>query len=122
MIYLWLAVGGALGTMSRYAVSGWVVDRYGPSPLGTFTVNIAGSFLIGLILVLTEGRFLVSSDLRIFMTTGFLGGFTTFSTFMFETMGLLEDRSYQAALFNAGGSLLAGLIAVWLGMTVARLL
>jgi fluoride exporter len=122
MIYAWLAVGGALGTMSRYAVSGWVVHRFGPSPLGTFTVNIAGAFLIGLILVLTEGRFLVPGDLRIFLTTGFLGGFTTFSTFMFETMGLVEAGSLQRAFVNAGGSLAAGLVAVWLGMTVARLI
>ena len=122
MIYAWLAVGGALGTMSRYAVSGWVVNRFGPSPLGTFTVNIVGAFLIGLILVLTEGRFLVPSDLRVFLTTGFIGGFTTFSTFMFETMGLVETGSLQRAFVNAGGSLAAGLVAVWLGMTVARLI
>lgn len=121
MIYAWLAVGGALGTISRYAVSGWVVNRYGPNPLGTFTVNIVGAFLIGLILVLSEGRFLIRSDLRIFLTTGFLGGFTTFSTFMFETMGLVEAGSLERAFLNAGGSLLAGLVAVWLGMTVARL-
>jgi len=122
MIYAWLALGGAVGTMSRYAVSGWVVNRMGPSVLGTFTVNIAGSFLIGLILILTEGRFLVPSDVRTFTTTGFLGGFTTFSTFMFETMGLAESGSLGRAFFNAGGSLISGLIAVWLGMTIARLL
>ncbi len=122
MIYAWLACGGALGTMSRYAVSGWVIHRFGPSTLGTFTVNIVGSFLIGLILVLTEGRFLVPSDVRTFLTTGFLGGFTTFSTFMFETMGLVENGSLQRAFINVGGSLIAGLIAVWLGMTVARML
>ncbi len=122
MIYAWLAFGGAFGTMSRYAVSGWVVHRFGPSTLGTFTVNVAGSFLIGLILVLAEGRFLIPSDVRTFLTTGFLGGFTTFSTFMFETMGLVENGSLQGAFLNAGGSLLVGLIAVWLGMTVARLL
>jgi CrcB protein len=56
------------------------------------------------------------------MTTGFLGGFTTFSTFMFEAMNLIDERSYQAALLDVGGSLVAGLVAVWLGMTVARLL
>jgi CrcB protein len=121
MIYAWLAVGGALGTMSRYAVSGWVVNRYGPSPFGTFTVNIVGAFLIGFILVLSQDRFLIRSDIRIFLTTGFLGGFTTFSTFMFESMGLVEAGSLERAVLNLGGSLVAGLIAVWLGMTVARL-
>jgi fluoride exporter len=121
MIYAWLAVGGALGTMSRYAVSGWVVHRYGPSPLGTFTVNIVGAFLIGLILVIAQDRFLIRSDIRVFLTTGFLGGFTTFSTFMFETMELVEAGSLERAVLNAGGSLAAGLVAVWLGMTVARL-
>lgn len=122
MIYVWLACGGALGTMSRYAVSGWVVHRLGPSPLGTFTVNIGGSFLIGLILILTQNRLIVPSDVRLFLATGFLGGFTTFSTFMFETMGLVESHSLASAALNAGGSVVTGLIAVWLGMTVARLM
>jgi CrcB protein len=121
MIYAWLAVGGALGTMSRYAVSGWVINRYGPSPLGTFSVNIVGAFLIGFIIITSEERFLVRTDIRIFLTTGFLGGFTTFSTFMFESMSLMEAGSHERALLILGGSLLAGLIAVWLGMTAARL-
>jgi len=121
MIYAWLAVGGALGTMSRFAISGWVVNRYGPSPLGTFTVNIIGSFLIGFIMISSEERFLIRSDIRIFLTTGFLGGFTTFSTFMFESMGLVEAGSLERAVLNLGGSLVVGLVAVWLGMTVARL-
>jgi CrcB protein len=107
--------------MSRYAVSGWVVNRFGPSPLGTFTVNILGSFLIGFIMISAEERYLIRSDIRIFLTTGFLGGFTTFSTFMFESMGLVEAGSIERAVLNLGGSLAAGLVAVWLGMTVARL-
>lgn len=122
MLYLWLALGGALGTIGRYMVADWVVNRFGPSPLGTFTVNIVGSFLIGFFLVFAEDRLFISSDVRRFVAIGCLGGFTTFSSFMFETMGLLETGSFPAALLNIGGSLLTGLVAVWLGMLLARML
>lgn len=120
MVYLWLALGGAIGAVSRYAVSGWVLDRFGPSPAGTFAVNIVGSFLIGLFLVLTEERYLVSSSLRPLVAVGFLGSFTTFSTLSFETMALIEDGAWLGALLNSAGSLLCGLVVVWLGMMLAR--
>jgi CrcB protein len=121
-LYVALAGGGALGTVGRYTVSGWVVHWWGPTPLGTFAVNIVGSLLIGFILVFTQERVLISSNVRLFLATGFLGGFTTFSAFVFETMGLVEDHSLASAALNIGGSLISGLIAVWLGMTIARVL
>lgn len=80
MTYLWLALGGALGTLGRYAVSGWVYDRLGPGPLGIFVVNVSGAFLIGLFLELADGRALISPGLRQFVALGVLGGYTTFST------------------------------------------
>lgn len=120
MIYLWLALGGALGTVGRYAVSGWVVDRFGPAPLGPFVVNIVGALFIGFVIVLLEGRTLVAPEVRPFIAIGILGGFTTFSTFSYEIMVLVREGSLGAAALNAFGSLLCGLIAVWLGMTLAR--
>lgn len=118
--YLWLALGGALGTLSRYALSGAIDNRYGPSPLGIFVVNISGAFVIGFFLVLAQDRFLVSPDVRRFVAAGFCGGYTTFSTLAYETMTQLEDHNYWTAAANGLGSLAAGLVAVWLGMTLAR--
>ncbi|HEU5423383.1 MAG TPA: fluoride efflux transporter CrcB [Nitrolancea sp.] len=121
MVYLWLALGGALGTISRYTVSGWVAARYPSFPWGTFTVNIAGALVIGFFLTLAEERFLIAPEARVFVATGFLGGFTTFSTFSWETMALLRDGAFAPALGNAAGSLLTGLFAVYLGIVLARL-
>ena len=97
--YLWLALGGALGTLSRYALSGAIDNRYGPSPLGIFVVNISGAFVIGFFLVLAQDRFLVSPDVRRFVAAGFCGGYTTFSTLAYETMTQLEQSlvSIEAA-------------------------
>jgi fluoride exporter len=118
--YLWLALGGALGTLGRYVLSGAIDSRYGPSPLGIFVVNVSGAFVIGFFLVLAQDRILVSPDLRRFVATGLCGGYTTFSTFSYDTMTLIEDHRYATAAANGLGSLAAGLLAVWLGMTLAR--
>ena len=122
MVYLWLAIGGACGTISRYTVSGWVAERYPSFPWGTFTVTVVGALVIGFFLTLAEERFLISPQLRVFVATGFLGGFTTFSTFSWETMALLRDGAVVPAFGNAAGSLLTGLIAVYLGIVLARLI
>ena len=119
--YLWVALGGALGSMSRYAVSGWVAERFPSFPWGTLTVNVVGALIIGFFLTLAQERSLISPQLRIFFATGFLGGFTTFSTFSWETMALFRDGSLEQGLFNVVGSLAAGLIAVAAGITLARL-
>lgn len=122
MTYLWLALGGALGTLGRYAVSGWVYDRFGPGPLGVFVVNVTGAFLIGLFLELADGRALLSPGLRQFLALGVLGGYTTFSTLSYETMKLLETGDVAAAALNGLGSLAAGLAAVYAGTVAGRLL
>jgi CrcB protein len=119
--WVWLALGGALGTLGRYVVSGHVDERFGASPLGIFVVNISGAFAIGFFLTLAEGRFLISPDVRRFVATGILGGYTTFSTLSFESFKLLEAGDYTRGLANAFGSLAAGLVAVWLGMALARI-
>ncbi len=121
MAYLWVALGGALGSVSRYTVAGWVSAHYPSFPWGTFTVNVSGALIIGFFLTLAEERYLISPQLRVFIASGFLGGYTTFSTLSWETMGLLRDGPMFPALLNAVGSLLAGLVAVYAGIVLARL-
>jgi CrcB protein len=121
MVYVWLAAGGAIGTIGRYLVSGWVVARTGPSPWGTFAVNVIGAVIIGFFLTLAEGRFLIPPHVRVFIAVGILGGFTTFSTLSYETLQLARGGSLAGALLNGAGSLAAGLIAVYIGIVLARL-
>ncbi|MDH5753090.1 MAG: fluoride efflux transporter CrcB [Deltaproteobacteria bacterium] len=121
MSYLAVAVGGALGAVLRYAVSGLVQGSGGDGfPLGTLVVNVAGSFIIGLALELGTDRFLISPEARLFITTGLCGGLTTFSTFSYETMRLVEEQQYTAAAGNIGLSLALCLGAVFLGFMAGR--
>jgi len=119
----WIALAGAVGTASRYAVSGWVQrlggDRF---PWGTLSVNLAGCFLFGLIFALAEERFVIPGRLRIIFLTGFMGAFTTFSTFGFETAGMLRDGQWGPALANLAAQNVGGIALVVLGFAVARLL
>ena len=119
---LYLVVGGALGTLARYYVSGWFADLGGPKPLGIFVVNIAGAFLIGLFLTLSEERFLWSAQLRLLVAVGFLGAFTTFSTLTWDSMQLLDARDVAGAIANTAGSLAVGMVAVYAGAVAARVL
>ncbi len=120
MNVVYLAVGGALGTLSRYYVTGRVSDWNGPTGLGVFTVNIVGSFLIGLFLTLSEERFMWPSELRLFVAIGFLGGFTTFSSLSWETLQMLELRNVAGASLNIAASVVCGMFAVYLGTVLGR--
>ncbi|HEX5165996.1 MAG TPA: fluoride efflux transporter CrcB [Thermomicrobiales bacterium] len=120
MAYLWVALGGALGAMGRFAVSGVFLGRFGSGVLGTVFANISGAFLIGFIMALTEERVVVSPDIRRFLTVGILGGYTTFSTWMYETHLLAGRGDVERAVLNVAGSLLLGLVAVWLGVAAGR--
>ena len=120
--YLLIALGGALGSVGRYWVSGFVAQRAGEFfPMGTLVVNITGSFVIGLFATLTdpEGRFLASPGLRQFVMLGICGGYTTFSSFSLQTLNLARDGEWAAAGANAVLSLVACLLAVWLGHLLA---
>jgi CrcB protein len=121
MRLLFIGAFGALGCVMRYLVAGWVqvsAGRY--LPLGTLTVNLLGSFVIGLIMEGSLRSTVLGADLRIGLTVGFLGGFTTFSTFSYETVRLLEDGSYLAAGANILCSVAACLIAAAAGILLAR--
>lgn len=116
-----VAVGGALGAMSRFALAE-IVQRVGPHafPLGTFVVNLTGCFIFGLLAGLSEFRVPLSEDARAFLLVGLLGGFTTFSSFGYETFLLLRQGEGALAALNAAGQVLAGIAAVWLGWTLLR--
>ncbi len=121
MGYIWVVAGGGIGALSRYLLAGWIDNRHGPGPLGIFVVNISGALIIGFFMTLAEERFLFSPDLRRFVATGFLGGYTTFSTLSWDTTNLLRDHSYALAVFNGIGSIVLGVVAVYVGIALARL-
>lgn len=114
---LLVALGGALGSVLRWLVGGWVHAATPTStfPWGTFAVNAAGSFAIGAILALALERALVSPAMRLLLVTGVLGGFTTFSAFSYETLQLLRDGQWPAALGYSLGSVAVGLAAAFGG-------
>lgn len=118
LTYLWIAIGGALGSMARYACSVAAVRAFGEAfPWGTLAVNVAGSFAIGLFASLDPpgGRWPMPADARLFLTVGLCGGFTTFSSFSAQTLGLLEQGRVAAAFGNVAGSVGLCLLAVWAG-------
>jgi CrcB protein len=120
--YIFVMLGGALGTGARFWASGVVARRFGEFfPLGTLTVNVTGSFIIGFFGTLTEpdGPYLVAPTFRQFFMIGVCGGYTTFSSFSLQTLDLAQDGDWLKAGLNAVLSLVCCLIAVWLGRVCA---
>ena len=118
MIYLWIALGSAIGGVGRYWCSGLVAHHVGETfPWGTLFVNVAGSLLIGLFATLTapDGRLLVGPEGRQFVMLGIFGGFTTFSSFSLQTLNLVRESEWLWAGAYVAGSLVFCLLGVWLG-------
>jgi fluoride exporter len=118
MAYLWVAIGGALGSMARYGIVGLVGARAGGGfPYGTIVVNVTGSMLIGFVGTLSgpDSRFFVPVYGRLFLMTGICGGYTTFSAFSLETANLMRGGNWGAALANVGFSVILCLVAIWVG-------
>ena len=118
-VVIGIAVAGALGAMARYGLDELIGRRAGAFPWGIFVVNITGAFLIGFAVEALEPRF-EESWVRAAVVTGFLGAYTTFSTFSLDTYRLLEEGHTAQAGLNAFGTLAAGLVAVWFGLKIGR--
>jgi CrcB protein len=120
---LLVAVGGAVGSVARWAAAFLIGQQVGVAfPWGTLAINVTGSFLIGVIGELARTASLgVTPDVRTFLVIGCLGGFTTFSSFSFETLGLVQRGALGPALAYVLGSVVVGLVCTWLGFCAARL-
>ena len=123
MNLLFVGLGGFIGASLRYA-TGLFIGRFvtdAQFPYGTFVVNMLGCLLIGFLAGITNSRELMNDTSRAFVFTGMLGAFTTFSTFSYETMGLLQNGQTSPALTNLGLQIILGLLAVWAGIQLAKL-
>ncbi len=118
---LWISLGGAIGTGARYLVGGWAMKLFGSGfPYGTFAVNLLGSFLLAVLMYLGTNTEWMSPTLRMAVTTGMMGGFTTYSTFSYETMSYMHDGAWSMGLLNIAVTVLVCLGASFLGLAVGR--
>ena len=121
---LLVGFGGFIGSVMRYLASGYVqqATKSVGFPYGTLAVNVIGCFAIGFLAQLAESRGVFTSESRLFVFTGILGGFTTFSSFGNETINLVRDSQMMNAFANVGANLVIGLFAVWLGRTASYMI
>lgn len=116
MKILYVGVGGFFGAIARYLVGGWILSRYkGDFPIATFLINVSGSFVLGLFMALATGRIEVDPRWRLLIAVGFVGAYTTFSTFEYETERLATAGGFALAGANILLSVAIGFFAVWLG-------
>ena len=116
-----VAIGGAIGSVSRSLLSTFVLRVTGSLlPVGTFAVNVVGCVAFGAIVGAAEHRFVLTPETRAFLLVGILGGFTTFSSYTFETFTLMQDGQFAAAAFNIAGQVVAGLLGFWVAYVIAR--
>lgn len=124
MKYLYIGLGGAIGSILRFILSKFYQDLFKASyfPIGTLLVNVIGSFIIGVIFELYDQNFALNQDLKFFLTTGFCGGFTTFSTFSNETMIMVSDGNIFYASIYIFSSLFFSLLGVYLGKLSVKII
>jgi fluoride exporter len=122
MTLLLVAIGGALGSMARYSLVGLAARLMPPDfPFGTFLVNVSGSLIFGLIVGVGEARGMLTSEARAFVLVGVLGGFTTFSSYSYDTFALVRDGAWTSVLLNSLGQVILGLGALAAGHAIGRL-
>lgn len=120
---LWISIGAVLGANLRYWVGDWAAQRFGSGfPYGTMLVNLTGSFLLGFVISLTFEHFIIDPRLRILLTIGFLGSYTTFSTFAYESVTLISQGQWGLGIFNLLGSSLLGALFAVLGIWLGKIL
>ncbi len=124
MTYLWVGLGGALGSIGRFWLGALIARHIDTFPLGTMIINIIGSFVISFFGTLTapDGRLFAPADIRVFVMVGICGGFTTFSSFSLQTLALAQDGEWLYAGLNVLGSVVLCLVAVWLGHAAAAMI
>lgn len=114
-----IGLGGCIGAILRYVLGGWIQNSFSNFPVGTLVINTTGSFFIGLIMYLSEYQGFFSEDIRIFLTIGILGGYTTLSTFGYESFRLLDNSEFMLMVINVIVTVLFSITAVYLGKIVA---
>lgn len=123
MKYLAISLGGILGANARYLMTGWAAEKFGTAfPHGTFIINISGALVLGFFMAFVQDRAFVHANYRLFFATGFCGAYTTFSTFTYETLRLFQDGSVLLGFTNILTSLLAGMLGVFLGFMIGRMI
>jgi CrcB protein len=121
MMLAMVGLGGAIGSIARYLIAGWVQPAsWSGFPYGIFIVNVTGGFIMGILTEAMALKFHVSPELRVFLTTGILGGYTTFSTFSLEAGLLIERHAYSQAVFYIAGSALLSVAALFAGFWMVR--
>jgi fluoride exporter len=116
---LWVGLGGFLGAIARYGLGGWAAARWGATfPWGTFVINITGSFILGFFMALAQYRPWLHPQLRLLFAVGFVGAYTTFSTYTYESLRLMMDGQLALAALNVIGSVVMGLVAVFAGFVL----
>ena len=119
--FLFIAIGAALGANARYIIGLWAADRFGAAfPYGTLLVNVTGSLILGFVITLTTERLTLAPETRLFLAVGFLGSYTTFSSYAVESLSLFRDSGFWPGILNMIGNNLLALLSALLGAYLAR--